>query len=399
MLTMCERQNTLVFTFDLRSPRITALQIHEWIYEQLRLREDDIRMIQVDGPRRKVYIKFVTSDKMQTVLTSTKGQLEYRHENGEVSVVRVDIAGMGLRRVRVANLPPEVSDRVLRDTMSKYGDVKEITGEQWSRQYRYPVSNGIRIVELQLKQHIPSHMQIVGQRVLITYEGQPTTCYGCNEAGHQYGACPHRRTVAPPSRQPSQTDSWAKVLVRAPKTTRQDEKPREREEESGGPSDECYDTKNSQPLAERQPECRQVLMKPTTHEIAQDTVNKRDGGETTVSTENVAMESEGSTVSVDEGEKDTGEGKEIFTRSREQNREQDEYHGCKNSDTTDHVYDAPMVQETSAPPLIEAEVHDESTAMSPQRSKKLKTDRDPTHTRDRTRSRTRHKTLQKARDE
>jgi hypothetical protein len=37
--------------------------------------------------------------------------------------------------------------------------------------YRYPVSNGIRIVELQLKQYIPSHMLIVGQRVLITYEG------------------------------------------------------------------------------------------------------------------------------------------------------------------------------------------------------------------------------------
>jgi hypothetical protein len=77
------------------------------------------------------------------------------------------------------------------DTMSKCGEVKGISEEQWSRMYRYSVSNGIRIVELQLKQHIPSHMMI-GQRVLITYEGQPNTCYGCNEAGHQYGECPHR---------------------------------------------------------------------------------------------------------------------------------------------------------------------------------------------------------------
>jgi hypothetical protein len=37
---------------------------------------------------------------------------------------------MGLRRVRLANLPPDVPDRVLRDTMSKYGDVKDITEEQ-----------------------------------------------------------------------------------------------------------------------------------------------------------------------------------------------------------------------------------------------------------------------------
>jgi len=81
---------------------------------------------------------------------------------------------------------------------SKYGDVRDITEEQWSQKYRYPVSNGIRIVQLQLKQHMPSHMLIVGQRLLITYEGQPTTSYVCNETGHQYGDCPHRRTVAPP---------------------------------------------------------------------------------------------------------------------------------------------------------------------------------------------------------
>jgi len=396
---MCERQNTLVFLFDLRSPRITASHIHEWIYEQLRLREDEIRMIQVDGPRRKVYIKFVTSDKMQTVLTSTKGQLEYRHENGEVSVVRVDMAGMGLRRVRVANLPPEVSDRVLRDTMSKYGDVKEITGEQLSRQYRYPVSNGIRIVELQLKQHIPSHMLIVGQRVLITYEGQPTTCYGCNEAGHQYGACPHSKTAAPPPWQSSQTDSWAQVVVKGPRTTRQDEEPRETEEERGGPFDAYYNMDTSQPLAEGQQESRQVLMQPTTQEVSQDTANKRDYAETEVSTDTIAMESEGSPVPADEGGKDTGAGKQISTSPRAQTMEQDASHGCKNSDTNDHVYDVPMSQETSAPPQTDAKVLEESLVMSPQRSKKLKTDRDTVHARDRTRSRTRHKTPQKARDE
>ena len=83
---MCERQNTLVFIFDQRSPRITAYQIHEWLYEQLRLQEDEI-MIQIEGPRRRVYIKFVTNEKMQTVLRSTAGQLEFQHETGEISFV------------------------------------------------------------------------------------------------------------------------------------------------------------------------------------------------------------------------------------------------------------------------------------------------------------------------
>jgi hypothetical protein len=130
-----------VFIFDPRSPKITAYHIQEWLNEQLRVREDEIRMIQVDGPRRRVFINLVTGEQMQAVLRATKGQLEYRHETGEVSIVRIDIAGMGLRRVRVANLPPEFPDRVLRDTMSKYGEVRDISEEQWSRMYRYPVSN------------------------------------------------------------------------------------------------------------------------------------------------------------------------------------------------------------------------------------------------------------------
>jgi hypothetical protein len=78
-----------------------------------------------------------------------------------------------VRRITVAGLPTEISDRNLRDFMSTYSDVKTITQELWSRAYRYPVSKGIRIVEIGLKSHIPSHMMVVGYRLLISYEGQP----------------------------------------------------------------------------------------------------------------------------------------------------------------------------------------------------------------------------------
>ena len=55
---MTDRQNTIVCAFDQRSPRITAYHIHEWINEKLRLEEDEISTIQIDGPRRRVFIKF-----------------------------------------------------------------------------------------------------------------------------------------------------------------------------------------------------------------------------------------------------------------------------------------------------------------------------------------------------
>jgi len=45
--------------------------------------------------------------------------------------------------------------------------------EQWIRSYRYKVSNGIRIVGMSLKHHLPSHLTIAGNRVLVSYEVQP----------------------------------------------------------------------------------------------------------------------------------------------------------------------------------------------------------------------------------
>jgi hypothetical protein len=52
-------------------------------------------------------------------------------------MVNVEIADMVIRRVRLANVPPEFEDGILRDALSKYGEVNNITEEQWSRVYRF----------------------------------------------------------------------------------------------------------------------------------------------------------------------------------------------------------------------------------------------------------------------
>jgi len=154
-------------------------------------------MIQIDGPHRQVYIKFISADKMQLILQNIQGQQEYKHENGEISIVKVELAGMGVRRVRVANLPPEVKEPVLHASMSKYGDVKDIKDEQWPNQYQYKVLNGVKLIELNLKKHMPSHIFIAGHRVLASYKGKPPTCYNCNEQGHHSNECPYRRSAIP----------------------------------------------------------------------------------------------------------------------------------------------------------------------------------------------------------
>jgi hypothetical protein len=46
-------------------------------------------------------------------------------------MVRIETAGLGSRRVRIENLPTEVSDGILRAVLARHGEIKEIE-ETWS---------------------------------------------------------------------------------------------------------------------------------------------------------------------------------------------------------------------------------------------------------------------------
>ena len=109
---------------------------------------------------------------------------EYKHITGEISKVLITQTGIGFREVRIAGLPPEVHDATIQAALEKYGDIRGFSRQKWPQQYRYKKSNGVRLVTIQLKKHIPSQMTIAGSRTLVTYDGQETTCFACNEHGH-----------------------------------------------------------------------------------------------------------------------------------------------------------------------------------------------------------------------
>jgi hypothetical protein len=116
-------------------------------------------------------------------------------------------------RVRIASLHPEVPNRVLKMVLGKYGDIRDLQEKTWSSAYRHPVANGIRIAMVNLVQHTPSHILVAGHRTLISYKGQPTTCYGCNETGHTYQLCPHPKRAREQG-QTNTTTSWADVAAK-----------------------------------------------------------------------------------------------------------------------------------------------------------------------------------------
>jgi hypothetical protein len=209
---MSDRRNTLVCVFDPASPRISAFDIHEWIHAQLHVVASSVIMIQIDGLRRQVFIKFTALSFLQDILHTTNGETIYKYVTGEIYPVRLMIAAKGIRRIRLANLPPEMPNDTIRTALKQCGDIQSINDEQWATHYRYPVSNGIKSVIMSLHKHIPSHITIDGYRALTSYDGQPQTCYGCGNIDHMYNACPKRRVVKTPhATKPGPT--WAQITA------------------------------------------------------------------------------------------------------------------------------------------------------------------------------------------
>ena len=89
----------------------------------------------------------------------------------------------------------------------------------WAAIYRYNVFNGIKIVEIKLKRHMPSHLTIAGNNTLISYDGQPPTCYRRNEPGHQQAEYPRRKRLDPPTHDMQST--WADIVSNATRDTHQ----------------------------------------------------------------------------------------------------------------------------------------------------------------------------------
>jgi hypothetical protein len=122
-------------------------------------------------------------------LSAILGTREYMHTSGELSKVIVSTTGVGHREIRIAGLPPEVPDNVLQAALDKYGDSRGYSRQSWSKQYRYQMSNGVRVVTILLKRHITSVLNIAGTRALISYAVQEMTCYTCHDPGHLSKHC------------------------------------------------------------------------------------------------------------------------------------------------------------------------------------------------------------------
>ena len=68
-------------------------------------------------------MKFVNDTYIQNILQSANGCVECRQATGEIWIVRLEVAGMGMRRIRLTNLPPEVTEKDIRVALASCGEI------------------------------------------------------------------------------------------------------------------------------------------------------------------------------------------------------------------------------------------------------------------------------------
>ena len=55
-----KRVNTIKITFEISATRPSALEIHRWLLEKMKLKLDQVNIIQVNSKKRFMYVKVIS---------------------------------------------------------------------------------------------------------------------------------------------------------------------------------------------------------------------------------------------------------------------------------------------------------------------------------------------------
>lgn len=169
-------------------------EVFNWIFNELPQYcpniENDLNGIQnePDG----FFLKFNNQEICDQIVSKLNGEGKIKKEDHTLYKIRIELASIGVRMVRVLRLPFELNNIEIRNAISKFGHVLTVEDEYWSANFTPHVKrykNGTRAVKCNLNSHIPSFVYINGYRAMIQYDGQPKTCSYCGSNDHLIAQC------------------------------------------------------------------------------------------------------------------------------------------------------------------------------------------------------------------
>jgi hypothetical protein len=117
-----------------------------------------VTLIEIDGIKRHVYIKLLTEQMAHKIIQDTNGRMTYKHPDGLMTTVIIELAGMGIKSIRMANFPLEVPENKIQAAIAPYGKIISLRSKVWARTYRYVVPNVIRQINVTAASHpVTSH--------------------------------------------------------------------------------------------------------------------------------------------------------------------------------------------------------------------------------------------------
>jgi hypothetical protein len=79
----------------------------------------------------------INENTVQEIIAKTGGTAQYKSPGRSITQVTLAHADLGHKKLRIANLVPEMPNWTLLQAISPYGIVGEIQNENWARTYRY----------------------------------------------------------------------------------------------------------------------------------------------------------------------------------------------------------------------------------------------------------------------
>lgn len=182
----CVRKNTLVVDFSVLPVRPDVAKVEQFLENAIKLNLADVKCIQLHNTRNCVYIQMKDHD--------TALQYENTHNIKRVFMcndkpfkipVYVDSEAV---TVRVCDLPPSMLHATVGEHMMRYGDVISIQNERW-KNYFPGIYNGVRVLQMRLKQSIPSFITINNEIATVRHPNQIMTCRWCSKPAHPGQKC------------------------------------------------------------------------------------------------------------------------------------------------------------------------------------------------------------------
>lgn len=193
------KENSVEVRFRRDAPKISPNEIFDFISTVLKIDPlKDLKCLQQELQRRVISLTMSTEEKCGEVCRLDNGELLFTHANGDQTPVSLTMAGLSNTTVRVHDLPYGMPHQVVVAQLRNFGiPTSPMSFELWPCNGKTtPLSNGSRVVKINLDKHIPSYVMIGGTRAVVQYPGQPRTCARCGLTGHFVRDC----TAGPPKK-------------------------------------------------------------------------------------------------------------------------------------------------------------------------------------------------------